>query len=310
MTALRPRKLDDLGSGGETITDIAVSPDGERFAACFANTLVVGVWSSGAQAHRFTGEASIEAIAFSPDGARVVAAESSGVAHIYEIDSGSRISTLQGGTGGYYEVAWSPNGQLIAGGRYEPLVTVFDAGSSQIVATLDPKMFSDEGRTAVAFSRDGASLASTAVNAIVRWSLPQPFVTGGRGVKKKKLAVQGYGFMIDAAFSHDGQTLAGLLEVEGQITLHLWDSTTGKKRGKLPLPHFSQRMAWAADDSFIAVVERDEPGASLWNPNTLQQSETDLEGVPATMATIAAHPQRLALIAGSEEGEVFIWQEA
>jgi hypothetical protein len=68
-------------------------------------------------------------------------------------------------------------------------------------------------------------------------------------------------------------------------------------------------MAWAADDSFIAVVERDEPGASLWNPNTLKQSETVLEGVPATMATIAAHPQRLALIAGSEAGEVFIWEE-
>ncbi|HTB87036.1 MAG TPA: WD40 repeat domain-containing protein [Steroidobacteraceae bacterium] len=302
MTKLQPRFIERLGARGRAITDIAVTSDGETFAVCFDHeaTLAVASWAAGTQICQITAPSTVEAIAFAPDGGRIAAACVDGRVYEFEIPGANQVAQLEGGNGGYYDVAWSPDGSLIVAGHYEPIVSAFDALGIRPATTLDAGIFSDEGRTAVAFSPDGATFASTAGNTLLRWSVPQ--------MKCRKLELKEYAFIVDAQFSRSGMLVAGLAEIEGRCSLHVWHSATGRKRGHIALPQFSQRMAWSADDSFIAVIERDAPGVSLWDPALLERSQTSLEGVAMAMSAIAAHPERVAVIGGSEAGDLVIWE--
>jgi WD40 repeat protein len=308
VAELKHRRREDIDAGGAAIADVAAAPDGETFAVCFERTLLVAPWNPGGGVEHFDAEAPIDAVAFSPDSARLALAGADGRVRIFEREAGRVVTELQGEHEGHHDVAWSPTGQVIAAGHHEPFVTLFDAGSGGKLAALDPKVFSDEGRTAVAFRPDGGVLASTAASSILQWSLPRPVPPGGRGVKRRKLGLKDYAFFVDVAFSGAGDTLAALAETEGEITLHFYQMPDGKKRGHIALPHFSQRLAWSADDAFIAVIENDAPGVSLWDPERLDRSETTIEGAMAAMTAIAAHPRRSALVAGSDNGQVFVWE--
>jgi len=302
MKKLQKRILECGAAGDKAIADVAVAADGETFAVCFQDegTLFVASWTTGAQTCRITAQAAIEAIAFAPDGRRIATACADGRVYIFELPSAFQVAVMQGKHGGYHDIAWSPDGTLIAAGHYEPLVAVFDAQGTDPAVTLEPDIFSDEGRTAVAFSPDGGMLASTAGNTILLHSVPQ--------MKCRKLALKEYAFFVDVGFPRRGNLIAGLAESEGRCWLHVWETAAGRKRGHIALPEFSQRMAWSADGSFIAVIERGEPGVSLWDPVTLKRSKTSLEGVAMAMSAIAAHPSRAALIAGSEAGDLVIWE--
>ena len=206
-------------------------------------------------------------------------------------------------------IAWSPDSTLLAGGHYEPFVILFDAQSDSSPATLDPDLFSDEGRTAVAFSPDGAPLASTAYNALVRWSLP--------AIERRKIAGRRSAEAVGEkapvsrrlAFAADGAALAALAETEGRHDAACVDRRRrAEARRTLALPRFSQRLAWAFDSSLIAVTEHDAPGLSLWDPAALGPSALHVEGNATAMAAIAAHPKPWALVAGTEDGGVVIWE--
>jgi len=245
-------------------------------------------------------EAASRALAFAPDGSRMACACDDGSIHLLDVTGLCEAQVLASEHGGYYEIAWSPDGRRIAGAHIDPLVSLFDLSGSEPAKTLDPKIFSDEGRTAVAFSPDGAILASTGYNAIPRWS------AGGQ--RLKRLGVKGYTFFLDIAFAPDASAVAAIAETEGRMTLHFWTADGARKIGKIALPGFSARVAWSSDSSFVAVTESETPGLSLWSPQSLARSEISVHGVSMDMAALAAHPARRAFIAGSEHGQLVIWE--
>lgn len=302
MTAiLQPRVLAAMDPGRAAIADVAVAPDGTRYAACYAQTLVIADWSGDAVRAQVQLEAAAAAVIFSPDGDRLACACADGKIRLFDA-AGKRLpEELTAQHGGFYEIAWSGNGKWIAGGHYEPLVSLFDASGKASPKTLDPGIFSDEGRTSVAFSPDDATLASTAYNSILRWSLT--------GAKRKKLAVKEHAFFIDVAFAPDSSACAAIAETESRMALHVWDDEGSRKRGRVDLPGFSQRLAWSADSRWVAVIERAAPSLSLWNAQSLERSDVVVTGVDMPMSALAANPQRTAFIAGSEQGQLVIWEE-
>jgi len=299
---LRPRILECRAAAGRQILDITVAVNGETFAACFdaADTFSVMQWTGSLEVCRITAPSTVEAVTFSPDGRQIAAACADGRVYVFAVPDGHQVTNMQGGQEGYYEIAWSPDGNLIAAGHYDPLVSLFDMRGNAGPVILDSGVFCDEGRTAVAFSPDGALLATSAGSNIVRRSVPR--------MKSRKLSLRNQGFIIDLGFSNHGNHIAGLAEREGKCSLHLWGGDTDRALGHILLPAFSQRMAWSFDDSFVAVIESDRPGVSLWDPATFARSLQSLEEVAMSMSAIAANPQRLALIAGSDAGDIVIWE--
>jgi WD40 repeat protein len=297
---LKARELATVSGGGIAIADVAVASDGARLAACFGQTLVVVDWTSGHVVWRREFSSAVEAVAFAPDGASVAAACADGKVALIAVQTQRELGMLVAANGGFRDIAWSADGKCIAAGHYEPLVTLFDLAGTHDPKTLDPEIFSDEGRTAVVFSPDGNVLLSTAFNAILRWSLP--------ALKRKKLALKEHAFMLDIAFAGDGRAIAGIAETEGSVALHLWTGDGARKLGKVELPGYSRRLAWSSDDSVVAVTEREAPGLSLWDPVSLGRSPVAVHGVEMAMSALAGHPAPLAFVTGSEQGQIVVWE--
>jgi WD40 repeat protein len=295
---LHIRRLPDVAS---SVADVVIAPDGRLYAVGFGTTMVVAEWSTGSVIQTYDVGATVEALAFSPDGARVAGACSNGEIQLVALQGSSAKSVMSSDNGGYRELAWSPNGSLLAAGHYEPLVTVFDLSGAGDPVTLDPEIFSDEGRTAVAFAPDSATLLSTAFNVVVRWTVS--------GWKRKKLALKEHAFFVDTAFSPDGECIAALAETEGRMKLHVWGAAGAGRGRTVELSGFAPRLAWSADNGLVATIVRGTPGLSLWDSNSLEPGAITVETVDMDLSALAAHPRQTAFIAGSEQGQLLIWEE-
>ncbi|MDV6030459.1 MAG: WD40 repeat domain-containing protein [Phycisphaera sp. RhM] len=127
-------------------------------------------------------------------------------------DSGAMEPTvLLGHTDAVYDVAFSPDGTLLASGSYDNTVKVWRVADAELVATL-------KGHTEqvfrLAFSADGTSLASCGGDS-------QTFVWEVGGWAKQQ-TLTGHGDpMIDVTFSEDGTTL-----VTAGSHIQLWRDET------------------------------------------------------------------------------------
>ena len=107
-------------------------------------------------------------------------------------------TVLLGHTDAVYDVAFSPDGKLLASGSYDNTIKIWRVADAELVATL-------EGHTdqvfRVAFSPDGTSLASCGGDS-------QTIVWQFDGWTRQR-TLTGHGDpMIDVTFSEDGTTLA------------------------------------------------------------------------------------------------------
>ncbi len=108
---------------------VAIRPDGQWLATAAGRTVQVLDAASGQPLHVLRGHTrSISAIAFSPDGGRLVTASLDETVKVWDAASGEELLTLTGNTGGVLCVAFSPNGRHLAAGGLDRAVRVWDAG--------------------------------------------------------------------------------------------------------------------------------------------------------------------------------------
>jgi RNA polymerase sigma factor (sigma-70 family) len=125
-------------------------------------------------------------------------------------------------------VAYAPDGKTLATGEYLGTIRLWDATSGKEI-----RQFRDlqSGRTpTVAFSPDGAILASTSSNALVMWE-----VATGKEVRRfhallAEHSPYGGEVIVPLVFSPDGKVLASAAPDD---SVRLWDIETGKERLKL-----------------------------------------------------------------------------
>jgi hypothetical protein len=104
----------------------------------------------------------VEAVAFSPDGRRVLTGSHDGTARLWEAASGKPIATLRH-EGEVLAVAFSPDGRTALTGGWDTAARLWEAATDKPIASLPHKgkvirlAFSPDGRTILTGSVDGTA---------------------------------------------------------------------------------------------------------------------------------------------------------
>jgi WD40 repeat protein len=105
--------------------------------------------------------AGVSAVAFSPNGKILAAADRAETISLWDVETGQRIATLAEPSGKIVNsVAFSPNGVLLASGDGNGKIYLWNVATGSEVSTMKDPGSGTGGVTAVAFSKDGGTLAS------------------------------------------------------------------------------------------------------------------------------------------------------
>ena len=151
---------------GTAVADAAVSDDGRLLAIAVAHTIQIRLVRDGKMMRRITTD-DAQRVAFSPDGATVVAVEKAPDGRVspitYDVASGRVLARLR--QRGTTEVALSPAGDVLATGSADGTVALWRPRSGVLLRTLD------DGGTRIrdlAFNPDGTMLATASSDDGVR----------------------------------------------------------------------------------------------------------------------------------------------
>lgn len=115
----------------DVVYDVAVSMDGKAVAlACADNrvlTLDLATFAKGALNERHKHTADVRAVAWSPDGARLVSGGLDGVLLVSRSDEQGKIRILQQHSAGVESLAFSPDGRFFASGSRDAKVRIHTA---------------------------------------------------------------------------------------------------------------------------------------------------------------------------------------
>jgi WD40 repeat protein/DNA-binding SARP family transcriptional activator len=156
---------------------VEFSPDGRLVATARFSTdrdnarpALVRIWDWRRGEVVTSIETVADGVAFDPGGSRIAtASHSTGAPAVWDVETGERLALLSGHAGRVADIAFSPDGSLVATSGHDAAVRLWDADSGAQVLVLRGH------RSAVArlaFSRDGSMLASTSPEGSVRvWAL-------------------------------------------------------------------------------------------------------------------------------------------
>ena len=229
--------------------------------------------------------------AFSPDGK--ILASASGADHVdpkedvmniylWDADTGELLRTLSGHTGPVNDVAFCPDGKILASTSEDLTVRLWNVSSGQQIRILtghtDAHMF-----MSIAFSPDGNMLVTGGGyhNAVGLWdantgqqirtlTLNPHFVQKvNEHMEKSKTLTGEKGWKTikgdDVAFSPDGNTIAST----GHSSIHLWDTDSGQYHRILHNGYYALTgtdLAFSPDGNTIVGIGWE--GAHVWDVKT------------------------------------------
>jgi WD40 repeat protein len=156
----------------------------------------------------------VAAVAFSPDGNRIVSGSFDNSIRVWDAETGEVVAgPFIDQSGSVTSVAFSPDGKRIVSGSYGKTILVWDAGTGEVV--VGP--FKGHSRVvwSVAFSPDGNWIVSGSGDSTIRvWNAETGEVVAG--------PFDGHGSSINSvAFSPDGKRVVSGSE---DTTIRVWDA--------------------------------------------------------------------------------------
>jgi RNA polymerase sigma factor (sigma-70 family) len=241
---------------------------------------------------------SVARLAFSPDGATVLAAGSGGrPLGLWDIATGKEVRQFGHGTQQPRAVAMSPDGALVT--EADTVVRVWKTKSGELAAELKGHT---NGVQAATFSPDGSMLATGSHDATIRiWDVK---------TWKELRRLDGHNDSVLAlAWSDDGTVLAsaGVDKI-----IRLWDPITWTVQRELKgHENYICSLAFAKGGKVLASSTEAEEVIRLWDPVTgkLQRLLGERKAL-RSVNTIAFSPDGKTLASGNGDATTRIWDPA
>jgi WD40 repeat protein len=236
-------------------------------------------------------ETAITAVAFSPDGRRIITGNRANIARVWDVETKKQLFTIKGHTGWVFAVAVSPDGKVLATGSADGTVKLWDIVTGQELQTLKHK----SGVTALAFSPDGKILATGSNDSIVKlWDT---------ATKQEMNTLNGHVKAISwITFSPGGKVLA---TASGDGTARLWDMNTGKILKTFKQDGWIPALAFSTDGKVLAIGSTDKI-VTLWDVGT-EQKLMAIKGHANAISSLSISPNGKVLVTGSGDGTAKLW---
>jgi WD40 repeat protein/tRNA A-37 threonylcarbamoyl transferase component Bud32 len=235
----------------------------------------------------------IRAVAFFPDGRKIVTASEDHTAKVWEATSGKELLNLAGHSDFVFCVAVSPDGERIVTGSRDRTAKVWDAASGDRLLSFNKHptpvysvAISPDSRRVVTGAYDGTALIWDLTSGAILFSLDG-----------------GHRPITSVAYSPDGQKL---VTANNDGTATMWDATTGEK-----LRTFQGRVssllsiAFSPDGTRVAAVG--DIGTELWETATAKEM-LFFKGHRALINSVAFTPDGQRIVTGSNDRLTKVWE--
>lgn len=259
-------RISSLDLGKDLVNALAFNPKNNKELVSVTDNGFITIWdiSSGKKRVNLHYGASINSVAFSPDGQRIATGSDDSTITIWDTTGHSyRTLTDQHLTASINSVAFSPDGRKLASGGKDKTIVVWDLYSHCPPTILrDKKDKVNNFINCVAFSPDGEKLASSNQNGeIILWDL--------KSKSKLRVLKEHDSGVSSVAFSPNGKLIVSGSQSQHDARLSssiiIWDVETGRPVNYLNGHSDSVRaVAFSPDGEKIFSASKDNK-IVIWN---------------------------------------------
>jgi len=242
-------------------------------------------------------EAEVYFVAFSPDGRRLVAGTSAGMAPIWDVETGNELVRLRGHTSCINAALFTPDGQKVVTASCDGTIRLWDAATGSELRTVADRKAPVH---ALMLSPDGLLLAAGEshgdTSLITLWNLADARLMAEKPVDNGRVET--------LSFSADGRRLAAAFN-SGAV---LFDDVAGGLKSVLSISDVGLLSAYLLGDSTLALGmgHQDETGRLEFRDAAGSPLKPEIQ-CAGQVRSITAGPDGRTILCACSNGLVEVW---